>query len=108
MAGRRIAERLFKSGRIDYNFKKQREKMRQQINNIIFFLLLTTFTISCSVNKNIVDTNYNFKTASGIPDYGSLNFWAAHPWKHDPSDSLPESLKKNYHPDSTVDVFFVY
>ncbi len=82
--------------------------MRQQINNIIFFLLLTTFTISCSVNKNIVDTNYNFKTSSGIPDYGSLNFWAAHPWKHDPSDSLPESLKKNYHPDSTVDVFFVY
>src|SRR6266487_996707 len=82
--------------------------MTQPANKIIFFLLLTTFIISCSSNKHIVNTNYNFKTASGIPDYSNLYYWAAHPWKHSPSNSLPAPLKKTYHPDSTVDIFFVY
>jgi len=42
------------------------------------------------------------------PDYSNLNYWAAHPWKWDPSDSVPEPLRKNYIKDSVVDVFFIH
>lgn len=77
-------------------------------NKIFFYLLISVFIYSCSANKNIISVNYNFKSATEVPDYNDLNYWAAHPWKHDPSDSLPASLKRNYHPDSTVDVFFLY
>jgi len=41
-------------------------------------------------------------------DYSQLDNWAAHPWKKDPSDSVPLPLKKNYQPDSTADVFFIH
>jgi hypothetical protein len=82
--------------------------MTQCANKVIFFLLLTTLIISCSTTRNIAESDYNFKAKSGIPDYGNLDYWAAHPWKHDTSDSLPASLKKNYHPDSTADIFFIY
>ena len=42
------------------------------------------------------------------PDYNSLEEWAAHPWKKDPSDSIPAPFKSNYHKDSLADVFFLY
>lgn len=42
------------------------------------------------------------------PDYSQLRYWAAHPWKHDPSDSVPAAIKENYIQDSTVDVFFIH
>lgn len=41
-------------------------------------------------------------------DYSNLDNWAAHPWKHDMSDSVPEPLRNNYIPDSTVDIFFLH
>jgi hypothetical protein len=41
-------------------------------------------------------------------DYADLQNWAAHPWKHDPSDSLPKALQANYALDSSVDVFFIH
>jgi len=42
------------------------------------------------------------------PDYGNLDNWAAHPWKWDASDSIPEPLRDGYIPDSAVDVFFIH
>jgi len=36
-----------------------------------------------------------------------LNYWAAHPWKWDPSDSIPAPLK-NEILDSLADVFFIH
>jgi hypothetical protein len=42
------------------------------------------------------------------PDYNLLSNWAAHPWKKDPADSIPRALRKNYHADSSVDVFFIH
>lgn len=41
-------------------------------------------------------------------DYSDLKNWAAHPWKKDPSDSIPFPLKKDYYKDSLVDVFFIH
>lgn len=41
------------------------------------------------------------------PNYADLKYWAAHPWKKDPSDSIPKSLR-NENTDSLVDVFFLH
>ena len=43
-----------------------------------------------------------------LPNYADYNYWAAHPYKRDPSDSVPAPLKHVYTYDSSVDVFFVH
>ncbi|MGH2648745.1 MAG: DUF3089 domain-containing protein [Ginsengibacter sp.] len=62
---------------------------------------------SCSTQKYISSVTYNFKSDSSKPDYSNLNYWAAHPWKYDPSDNVPSPLKKEVK-DSLADVFFIY
>jgi hypothetical protein len=52
-------------------------------------------------------SQYSFKSESGRPDYRDLNYWAAHPWKKDPSDSIPGRLKEENR-DSVADVFFLH
>ena len=42
------------------------------------------------------------------PDYSNLDTWAAHPWKHDPADSVPQPFLKDFIADSAVDVFFIH
>ena len=42
------------------------------------------------------------------PNYHDLANWAAHPWKWDPSDSVPAPLRAQHFKDSVVDVFFVH
>ena len=42
-----------------------------------------------------------------VPDYSDSKYWAAHPWKKDPSDSIPEPLTSESK-DSSVDVFFLH
>ncbi len=41
-------------------------------------------------------------------DYSKLENWAAHPYKKDPSDSIPSPLSKKILQDSSVDVFFLH
>lgn len=71
-------------------------------------LLFVATTISCSPSyyKKISQTP---KPAAdkGVPDYGDLNMWAAHPYKNDPSDSMPRPFRQDWR-DSTVDVFFIH
>jgi hypothetical protein len=43
-----------------------------------------------------------------MPDYSRLGDWAAHPYKKDPSDSIPQPLLADFLPDSSVDVFFLH
>ncbi|MEP6711202.1 MAG: DUF3089 domain-containing protein [Ferruginibacter sp.] len=73
-----------------------------------FILALVLLTASCSKKNFANKPEYQFKSPDGKPDYSDLNYWAAHPWKWDPSDSVPKPLRKNYTKDSTVDVFFIY
>jgi hypothetical protein len=68
--------------------------------------IITALLFSCSKYKSY-QSQYNFKSENGIPDYSSLDYWAAHPFKHDPSDSIPLPLR-NEIADSTVDVFFLH
>ena len=75
---------------------------------LLFFCLLF---ISCNKYKPFID-RYNFKSPNGKPDYSNLNYWAAHPDKHDPSDSVPKPLRNESNSfrmkDSLVDVFFLH
>ena len=63
---------------------------------------------SCSTKNFSTQLPYQFKSVDGIPNYLDLHYWAAHPWKWDPSDSVPKPLRKNKKEDSSVDVFFVH
>jgi len=74
----------------------------------IILLLASAVLFSCSRGYIQFINQYNFRSSDGLPDYSNLDYWAAHPYKKDPSDSLPKSLSKKYQPDSTADVFFLY
>jgi hypothetical protein len=71
-------------------------------------VLLAILIVSCSKNNFSSRSNYHFRSADGKPDYSDMNYWAAHPWKWDPSDSVPRDLEKNYVHDSIADVFFIH
>ncbi len=74
----------------------------------IFVLLFSILFISCSSKNYSHSKNYQFKSANGLPNYQDLNYWAAHPWKKDLSDSIPEALRYSFQYDSLADVFFVH
>lgn len=73
-----------------------------------FSWLVVVFLVSCTPGRHASPVNYNFKSADGSPDYSNLDYWAAHPYKHDLSDSVPKPLRQDYKQDSTVDIFFLY
>jgi hypothetical protein len=78
------------------------------MGRFLAFILLVALT-SCSQNIYTKLTPlYEKEQLSEVPDYSQLNYWAAHPDKKDPSDSVPKDLAANYHPKQDVDVFFVY
>ena len=75
---------------------------------ILFVLTCVCFVFSsCSDRYFSFKPQYNFKSEDGSPDYSKLEYWAAHPWKKDPSDSMPEPLKGEQN-DSLADVFFLH
>jgi hypothetical protein len=69
------------------------------------FFILTLF--ACSDKYKVFRRLYQFKSPDGNPDYSDLDYWAAHPWKWDPSDSTPTPFR-NERRDSLVDVFFLH
>lgn len=74
------------------------------------FLLFTAMIVitSCSKKNFASLPEYNFGSTPAAPYYSNLNYWAAHPWKKDPSDSIPKPLRKSFVQDSLVDVFFLH
>ena len=75
--------------------------------NFFISVLCTLCLFSCSDKYMAYTSQYSFKSESGRPDYRDLNYWAAHPWKKDPSDSIPGRLK-DANRDSVADVFFLH
>jgi Protein of unknown function (DUF3089) len=73
----------------------------------VLIILIGIVFISCSDKYQAFRSNYQFKSKDGKPDYDDLHYWAAHPWKWDPSDSISKPLR-NEPLDSSVDVFFLY
>ncbi len=76
--------------------------------SLLCFAFLILVSCSRPPQKFEEKETYQIKTIDGRPDYSDLHFWAAHPYKHDPSDSVPKPLLTNYHPDSSVDIFFIH
>jgi len=77
------------------------------MSRFIFPLLLIPLFFSCSDKYKPFRGRYSFKSKDGSPDYSDLHYWAAHPWKWDPSDSIPKPLR-NEPMDSSADVFFLH
>lgn len=75
------------------------------MSRVLIFLGILLLLSSCKYNS--FKNNYQFKSKDGNPDYSDLNYWAAHPDKWDPSDSIPAPLR-NEPMDSSVDVFFLH
>lgn len=75
-------------------------------NRLFAFSLVSIILISCNKYKPF-QHNYRFESENGKPDYSNLNYWAAHPWKWDPSDSVPSPLGSEMR-DTIADVFFVH
>jgi hypothetical protein len=69
-------------------------------------LIIITFSCSPAYYKKISKSNIE-TTNPGLPDYSNMQFWAAHPLKHDPSDSISKGIHDQYR-DSAVDVFFLH
>jgi hypothetical protein len=74
---------------------------------IIFCFLSLLFVSSCSPKIYSQKVDYSFKSKNGMPDYSNLNYWAAHPYKNDPSDNTPSGFADQMK-DTLADVFFVY
>ena len=73
-----------------------------------FVIICFCFAISSCSDKYLpYKPQYDYKSENGSPDYNKLEYWAAHPWKKDPSDSIPEPLR-NEQNDSLADVFFLH
>lgn len=70
------------------------------------FLLILTL-IACSDKYLAYRSQYPFRSSDGQPDFSQLDYWAAHPWKKDPSDSIAPFLR-NENRDSLADVFFLH
>jgi hypothetical protein len=74
----------------------------------IGFLMISFIALSsCSRKIYSQSINYAFKSEDARPDYHELNYWAAHPFKQDPSDNVPQQLQGDTR-DSLADVFFIY
>ena len=73
----------------------------------LFLLLSGLGFYSCADKYLNYKERYRFASEDKKPDYSDLNYWAAHPMKWDPSDSIPRPLRK-MKKDSLVDVFFLH
>ena len=75
-----------------------------------FLPLIALFILSSCSNSNYtkLELVYAQEKYQEVPDYSNLQYWAAHPEKNDPSDSVPAPLKASYTPSANADVFFVH
>lgn len=85
-------------------------KLSQQKKGFWMFLSLCMLIFSCKPAYKSFSVSYKNEFSNKeneVPDYSQLKYWAAHPYKKDPSDSIPAPLK-NEPVDSSVDVFFLH
>lgn len=76
--------------------------MKNRLWACVFVLML-----SCGNKYTSFSKLYEFDHSSSVPHYNNLNYWAAHPWKQDPSDSIPAAIVNEIR-DSVADVFFIH
>lgn len=74
---------------------------------LFIMILISQMMQSCSPKITPYTGAQLFESTTGNPDYTRLEFWAAHPEKWDPSDSVPAPLRKTS-ADKMADVFFLH
>ena len=76
---------------------------------ILSILAISTIIlgIGCSPKITAYTGEKNFKSETGVPAYNELQYWAAHPNKLDPSDSVPLPLQTGDQ-EKVADVFFLH
>lgn len=74
----------------------------------LLVLVISVLGIACGTPYKKMARSYEVRDPQHLPDYADLYYWAAHPDKKDPADSIPEPLKSKAVTDSTVDVFFIH
>jgi hypothetical protein len=82
--------------------------LKMQIRILLVLWLVANIISGCSPSYTRLTAGYGNMKEKKEPDYSDLDCWAAHPWKKDPSDSIPAPLRDTYIMDSTVDVFFLH
>jgi len=95
---------LSKCTRVNQNFV-----LFCHMSNIIrhtLYLGVLLLVASCQPNMYKHLSTYKH-VPTGAPDYNNVDFWAAHPNKQDPSDSVPKPLRGG-RIDQPVDVFFLH
>jgi hypothetical protein len=78
------------------------------MKKIVSLAIVIFVATGCSKGYIKFASQYTFRSSDGKPHYENLDYWAAHPYKHDTSDSIPKPLQNNALQDSTVDVFFLH
>ena len=74
---------------------------------LVLFAMTVFFCFSQATKENTRNKQQQHNVPKAAPDYADLFYWAAHPFKHDYSDSIPGFLKGEKR-DTSVDVFFLY
>jgi hypothetical protein len=75
---------------------------------ILFTAIAFAVTTSCTPSYSKFVSGYTHTSSVAKPDYTDLFYWAAHPDKRDPSDSIPAPLRESWQFDTTADVFFLH
>jgi hypothetical protein len=70
-------------------------------------LMIVIVVYSCSPKAVSYTGGEAFRSESGLPDYSKIEYWAAHPKKNDPSDTIPRLLRGN-DKEKQADVFFLH
>jgi hypothetical protein len=87
--------------------KYKRNNLIARIGAFFLFFFGSFLFCSCSKKNYLQGINYKIPQDQDAPDYSNLVYWASHPWKYDPADNTPSSLKKITN-DSLADVFFIH
>jgi len=75
---------------------------------LVIIALVYIILVGCSPKTTAITSNLNgFVSETGIPDYSRLNYWASHPEKRDPADSIPKPLMGS-DLEKVADVFFLH
>lgn len=75
------------------------------MKNKILLLAVPVLLASCALRRPA--GTFDIKKIPSTPDYSSLDHWAAHPDKTDPSDQLPDGMDAPERAD-LADVFFIH
>lgn len=100
----------FKSLSFDFLKCKIFCRFLPNMSRILSFLFVFTLFFAlfgCADKYQSYRSLYPFKSPNGQPDYANLDYWAAHPDKKDPSDSIPRPLRSETR-DTIADVFFLH